>query len=290
MAPEARRGDFSPDQIILIVVLVFINAGAFAAAALAWNYAAKRAYTVDELLRTSSWKDAAVDPLFWGLSTRRQLALPAIFAAIPIVAAITEAMSKEGIPLSLFAIRGMESYTLAIVGSDVWWLLIPPIVILRLRSASDLNLRWHDPARTPGIRTFAEGYGFSSIFVALAAAAVTIPGLLHHQIFGSATIWLYAALMLVSLWIGVATQLQIYLIVRRARLHWMDAFEVARPSLRPSVWRRPDSGITGHAADSLSVYASIAASSNLPYGSAIIVQYFTAVLGSVVGLLLQHGG
>jgi hypothetical protein len=47
------------------------------------------------------------------------------------------------------------------------------------------------------------------------------------------------------------------------------------------VRRNPDAAIT------LSVYNSIAGAPGLPYGTALTVQYLAAILGSVLGFLLQ---
>lgn len=113
---------------------------------------------------------------------------------------------------------------------------------------------------------------------------------MDHPLFGGYLPYLYAWLLLLSLWIGVITQLRIYTIVRHFRLHLLDELAsgndfLLRKDQAPEVARqireRPDLGTT------LSVYGSIATASGLPYGTALVVQYAAALVGSLVGFLLQ---
>jgi hypothetical protein len=90
--------------------------------------------------------------------------------------------------------------------------------------------------------------------------------------------------------VGVTTQLSLYAIVRRYRISILDALAADRglllaedqsetlPRLIESDHQLPAT---------LSVYGSVASSPGLPYGTALVVQYVAAVVGSVVGFLLQ---
>jgi hypothetical protein len=171
-----------------------------------------------------------------------------------------------------------------------YWLVVPPLLVIRLRSSRELRLRWNDPAHTSGIRTLSEGYAFPAVFLALAAFAVTLPGALDHPLFGSFLPYLYIWLLVLSLWVGIATQLSLYAIVRRYRIRVLDSLASAgglllaenQAATLPTLIEGND-----QLASTLSVYASVAASEGLPYGTALVVQYVAAVVGSVVGFLLQ---
>jgi hypothetical protein len=94
--------------------------------------------------------------------------------------------------------------------------------------------------------------------------------------------WLYAALFLTSIWVGLATQFALYLTVRRAKLAELDRISgtLTRPArVGTHAWDE----INGQ----LSSYSVVASSTMLPYGSSTVLQYGTAVLGAVAGYLLQ---
>lgn len=96
--------------------------------------------------------------------------------------------------------------------------------------------------------------------------------------------------MILSLWVGIATQVSLYAIVRRYRIRVLDALAATsgllpaenQSATLPALVESDD-----QLASTLSVYASVAASEGLPYGTALVVQYVAAVVGSVVGFLLQ---
>ncbi len=276
-------GRLSPDQWVLLGVLILINTGAIAAAGLAWNFATDRADSVDVLLSTSSKRDQAVEPLVRAMQLRRQLILPLLLAVIPLLWQAALVVVHGPRPASDWALAQAGAWTLILVGNDVYWLLVPPLVVWHLRASTDLNLRWHDPARTPGIRTLAEGYGLSAFLFAWAAVAVTVPGLAGWPVFGRSTALLYVGLVAVSLWIGLFTQVLLYGIVRRARLAIADELSLRRPRATDAM-----AANISYWADAATLYVSVANASNLPYGSAVVVQYFAAIAGSVVGYLLQR--
>lgn len=170
-----------------------------------------------------------------------------------------------------------------------YWLMVPPVLVIRVRGSRELRLRWNDPARTAGIRTLSEGYAFPAVFLALAAFAVTLPGALDHPLFGPVLPYLYVWLLVLSLWVGIATQLSLYAIVRRYRIRVLDTL-AATPGLmltEDQSTSLPTLVQNDQLSSMLSVYSSVAASPGLPYGTALVVQYVAAVVGSVIGFLLQ---
>jgi hypothetical protein len=273
----------------LLVLLSAVDGGAFAAAAMAWNFAARRAHEIDSLMSVSRVRDIAVKPLYWAMPARRQLVLPILLSSVPFaVAAIRVLWGGGSISIGGWALCGAVAWTLFIVGNDIWWLLVPPLVIWRLRRQDDLKLIWHDPARTPGIRVFAEGYGFSAAFLVIGAIVVVLPGVPWATWLGPTVPFLYFLLLILSLWIGIMTQVVIYQITRRARLRALSRLALADPVFfRQSRRARQRKANTSFLADSLSSYAVVAATSNLPYGSAVVVQYVSAVIGSLIGFALQ---
>jgi hypothetical protein len=88
----------------------------------------------------------------------------------------------------------------------------------------------------------------------------------------------------------MVTQLSIYAIVRRYRLRVLDALaedsglllSEGQSATLPAVVTRDRDLHTV-----LSVYGSVAGAPGLPYGTALVVQYVAAIIGSLVGFLLQ---
>jgi hypothetical protein len=278
------------DEHLLLIVLAVLNAGALAGAGLAWRFATRRAHAVDRLVALSGARDRAVAPFYAAFRTRYQAVLPLGLGLLPIIWSVESAVSTGSRGSAEWLILASISWTLMLVGNDIWWLLVPPLFIMRLRDCDDLDLRWHDPARTPGIRTLAEGYGFAASFLVLAAFGATLPALLGRPLFGGAVPYIYYALIGLSLWVGVGTQMVIYYIVRRARLVSLDSLEVDSPLPRSSLIVPGNHEMPALLADKLSAYTTLMSATNLPYGSATVVQYLAALVGSLAGFVLQARG
>lgn len=280
----------SPDRIALLCIIGTVNAGAFAAASMAWGNALRRSSTIDDVLRPCPERDRVVSVISRAIRNDRQSILPLIAASLPwIVAGVHGDFTLQTwVPCTLLLIN--LSWSLAIIGNVSYWLLVPPVIVLRMRSCSEISLRWNDPARTAGIRTLSEGYLFPGFFLALAALAVTVPGLIDHEIFGAYVIYLYAWLMLLSLWVGVLTQACIYMIIRRFKLRVMDEVASSETVVFSYSRARDDVKVIlerARLADQLSVYGIVSSAPGLPFGTATAVQYLAAVVGSVISFLLQ---
>jgi hypothetical protein len=271
----------------LLLLLGTINAGMFAAASLAWGYVLRRADTVDELLGPCPRRDNVAALIQRAIDRRRQAALPAALGLLPwVVASFTNPSGLSDV--AELGLMVNVTWTLFLFGNVGYWLIVPPLVVIRIRSWTSLAMRWNDPARTPGIRTLSEGYAYSALFLALAALAVTIPGLSGVPLFDPYLPYLYATLLGLSLWVGVVTQVVIYAMVRRFRLALLDrlAFDdglVLTEDRASEVTNRNVPALS----DTLTIYGSIAGAPGLPYGTALVVQYVAALVGSIVGFLLQ---
>ena len=220
----------------------------------------------------------------------RQAILPLLLASLPwLIAGVVGGFSTPALfPFVLLLLN--ITWTLTLVGNTSYWLLVPPIMAIRMLSCRDMALRWNDPAHTEGIRTFSEGYAFPALFLALGALAVTVPGLVDRSLFGTYLLYLYGWLLILALWVGVLTQLCIYTIIRRFKLSILDVLAAQEGYMIPEsrtaeflalVEGRPD------LTDSLALYNVVAAAPGLPFGTAVVVPYVAAIVGSVVGILLQ---
>ncbi|MBS2965269.1 hypothetical protein KGA66_19625 [Actinocrinis puniceicyclus] len=281
---------FTADNAGLLILLGTINGGMFAAAVLSWKYALLRAHTLDELLEPCGNRDDLVRMITTALRHRYQASLPLAFALMPWIgfglADDRWLSSATGLLLLVNA-----TWSLMLLGNVSYWLIVPPLLVIRLRSTRELRLRWNDPARTAGIRTLSEGYAFPAVFLALAAFAVTVPGAVFDDpLFGRLLPYLYLWLVTLSLWVAVASQLSIYAIVRRYRLRVLDELAAdgrlllaeGQAAALPATVKQ-DSDLDAV----LTVYGSVAGAPGLPYGTALVVQYVAAVVGSIVAFLLQ---
>ncbi|GAA1995322.1 hypothetical protein [Catenulispora subtropica] len=283
------RDSYHSDQAWLLLLIGTINGGMFAAAVLSWKFALLKADHIDELLEPCGNRDSLVGVIAAALRHRWQ-APPSILAALVPWIGFAGSGSRWLDTTGGIVVLLNCTWALMLLANVSYWLAVPPLLVLRLRSSREIRLRWNDPAHTTGIRTLSEGYAFPAVFLALAAFAVTVPGTLSHPLFGPFLPYLYLWLLILSLWVGIATQLSLYAIVRRFRISILDALAANRGLLLaenqsaalPSLIECDD-----QLSATLSIYGSVAASPGLPYGTALVVQYVAAVVGSVVGFLLQ---
>jgi hypothetical protein len=281
---------FTGDHGWLLFLLGTINGGMFAAAVLAWKYALLRAPSLDELLEPCPNRDSLVGVIAAALRHRYQLTLPLALAIVPWICLATYSSHWLHSPTGILVLIN-STWSLALLGSVSYWLFVPPVLVIRLRTCREVRLRWNDPAHTPGIRTLCEGYAYPAVFLALAAFAVTVPGLADHPVFGRLLPFLWLWLVILALWVGIATQLSVYLIVRRFKLRVLD--DLAEDGSGLMLAEHQSRGIGAlvrrdqELGAVLSVYGSVTAAPGLPYGTALVVQYIAAIIGSLVGFLLQ---
>lgn len=291
IVPLGGTDDYNKARLLFLIALLgVINGGMFAAAILAWRYGLDRAHTVDDLLRPCRRRDHVVSVIDWSIDVQRQSVAPLAFALTPWIVVLIHDGTHVWTRFPFFILLLNTTWSMATLGNVSYWLVMPPIMVMRLRACTDILLRWHDPARTAGIRTFSEGYAYPAFFLALGAFGVTFPGLIDHPIFGAYLPYIYGLLIALSLWIGVLAQVNIYLVVRQFRLRLLDGLApddlFALSALKPSKIL----GTIGEIPQlelSLSAYSSIASSPSLPFGTGTVVQYVAALVGSLAGFLLQ---
>jgi hypothetical protein len=278
------------ERVALILVLATINGGAFAAAALAWGYAVTRSRTIDDLLRPCQQRDRVVSVIGRAVEHDRQAILPLIAGLLPwVINAFDGGYRTHAIVPYVLLLLNI-TWTLTLTTNDAYWLLVPPLITLRMLKCHDIRLRWNDPARTEGVRTLSEGFVYPAFFVALGALAVTVPGLMDHQIFGHYLIYLFLWLIILSLWNGVFTQACLYAIVRRFKLRLLDRLTSDRKFVFAANENISlDRVVFSESYDSnrLTMYNVIAAAPGLPFGTGIVIQYAAAILGSIAGFVLQ---
>lgn len=282
-------GSYHADHAWLLLLIGTINGGMFAAAVLSWKFALLKAETIDELLEPCENRDRLVAVIASAVRHRWQAPPPVLVALVTWIGFIASD-SHWLDTLTGVVVLVNCTWALMLLANVSYWLMVPPLLITRLRPSRELRLRWNDPARTAGIRTLSEGCAFPAVFLALAAFAVTLPGALNHPLFGPFLPYLYLWLLILSLWVGIATQFSLYEIVRRYRISVLDALAdghgmllaESQTTTLPALVQTDD-----QLSSMLSVYGSIAASPGLPYGTGLVVQYVAAIVGSVVGFLLQ---
>lgn len=285
-AVTGRTWDLSSEDLLLLALLGTVNGGMLGAASLAWSFPLRRLSTVDDLIRGSALRDRIVSPVLRGYGIW-QAVPPVVAAAIPVIILLAHGDHTA----RNIAITINLAWSMSFLGNVSYWLVVPPIMVILMRKRADLSLRWNDPARTPGVRTLSEGYAYSAIFLALAAFTVTLPGLIDKApTLGKYLPYLYGLLLGLSLWVGAFTQFMIFAIIRRFRLRMMDTLaggeayqlsEIRATEIFEKVRVSEESPSTR------ATYDMFAGAPSLPYGTGLIVQYATAILGSVVGFLLQ---
>lgn len=174
---------FHADHAWLLLLIGTINGGMFAAAVLSWKFALLKADTLDELLEPCSNRDSLVAVISEAVRHRWQVPPLILAAAIPWIG-FAASDSKWLATFTGVVVLLNCTWALMLLVNVSYWLAVPPVLIIRLRSSRQLRLRWNDPAHTSGIRTLSEGYAFPAVFLALAAFAVTLPGALDHPYLG----------------------------------------------------------------------------------------------------------
>jgi hypothetical protein len=244
---------------------------------------------MDDLVIAPPKQDDIVRWLASAMSGRRQLIVP-LFGVIagPIFLYLIRTQLEHVVAVTPPSYL-MVSWTSFIGGNVAYWLWTAPGIGKRLYKCHPLKLRWQDPAATPGLRLLVDGLALSAMF--LMAGVVSISGL---------GFWLPSILVVpaaryllyVFFFVAVCTSLRVAvvpflwswaIIVRQKRLT-MATLDNRLPSLTDAV--RTD----GEQVEKWAlVYQTVAAAPNLPFSTAIVVQYSTAFVGSifafVIGLL-----
>ncbi|MBV9141830.1 MAG: hypothetical protein JO115_13085 [Pseudonocardiales bacterium] len=259
------------------------------AAVTAWTFAAERMYLVDAILNRSPARASVTRWFAKALSYRRQ-SIPSIAGATLAPTYLATIQSQLGVimqvrPTSFL----MVSWTGFIGGNVLYWLWVTANVPKRLQRCPQLSLRWHDPASTPGLRLLADGYFLSALFLLAGVIAISVLGFwLPRTIDVPVLLWLlywfFALSVLTSLRITVVPFYWIWLIITRAKVRTLNhiAAQLDFPKLYTSA-KLPTT-----VRELIIVYQAIAASQNLPFRTSTMVQYQTALAGSVVAFVISQ--
>ena len=278
--------DLSGQDLLLFALLGTVNGGMLGAASLAWSFPLRRLDSIDDLIRSSANRDRIVAPVLRGYGVW-QAVPPVLAAMIPVVVLLV----SGDFGARNVAITVNLAWSMSFLGNVSYWLIVPPIMVILMRRCADLSLRWNDPARTPGIRTLSEGYAYSAIFLALGAFAVTLPGLFGNaSALGNYLPYLYGLLLGLSLWVGAFTQFMLFTITRRFRLRMMDTLAgddtyLLSEARATEIFEKVR--LSENSPSTRAAYEMLSEAPGLPYGTGLNLQYATAILGSVVGFLLQ---
>jgi len=264
-------------------------AGLMLAAALAaWSFAAGRMVEIDAMLREPADCKVLCGWLATAMSKRRQLVLPLV--------------GMVGGPLYLFAISShlaaagvsvaIPSYLLVawlgfIGGNVVYWLWVATEIPRFLHLSSNLALRWHDPAATPGLRLLVDGYSISAIFLlagimSLAALAFVPSSLLRVPAASTVLIGVFAIGVASSVRVAVVPFYWIWVIVSHHKRRTLERICERLSSLDDIFDPRK-------AMDDdqlLRLYEHVARSPALPFNTSVTVQYGAALAGAIVAFLI----
>lgn len=246
-----------------------------------WTFATERGNLLDELTTSAPHK---LDVAAWmdrSMAHYRQLLLPVIGA---IGGPIYLYMVKKQLE-HLVAISG-PSYLLIgwvgfVGGIDLYWLWVATGVPKRLYTCGDLELRWQDPASTPGLRLLSDAYGISALFLLAGVAAISVLGfVLPSDLASPGALYLlltfFAVAMCTSIRVAIIPFFWIWRIVVASKRSSMKLVDAKLPSLQQAI----NSG--GPIIDNwTAIYQAISVAPTLPFSTATMVQYGAAMVGSI---------
>lgn len=256
-------------------VLAFTTAGAIGAAFTAWRRVAKRGPAISGLC---SDHDAAciATPLTWGYRREPQAGVALVGVAVGLtMLALGSADLGWPTPLRLLVSLPV-AMTAAVVAINVYWLLLTPLLAWRLAKVDCLDLRWNDPANSPGIRALAEGYVESGLLMSALAAAVAGPQLFGVVIFGDAMPIVYWTIVGVTAWIGAVPLLLLMMKVHDHKMVALDALSATRPQFNAT-------GDLDDVEEFASTYAAVASAPLLPVGIGTAIPFMAFLATSLAG-------
>lgn len=255
-------------------------------ALVAWSFAASRLHEIDAILSTSPNRDEVPLWLARAMSYRRQLVLP-LFGAVtaPLYLLIVSRSVSATVSVA-FPSYLMAAWMGFVGGSVLYWIWVTPTMAKLLHTSTNLTLRWHDPASTPGLRLLADGYSIAAVFLlagvlALAGFAFVPAPILHNP---------RASVLLLALFaVAVATSVRLALVP--FYWIWSTANRHKRRAMALIASRVPalDMATDGQRQDAeywLRLYQYVARTPALPFNTAATVQYGAALAGAVVAFLI----
>jgi len=154
----------------LIVALMLV------AADTTWSFVTDRSTVFDDVLADSPEYSSVIAWLRQYLRYRVQL-LPSAFGAIsgPIYLFLVRNQLDHVVAIA-FPSYVLVSWTSFVGGNDLYWLWVATGLPKRFSQASNLLLRWQDPASTPGLRLLADAYGAAALFLLAGVISISVLG------------------------------------------------------------------------------------------------------------------
>ena len=267
------------------VALMFLSAW------VAWTFAGERAHLVDNMIVHRSERVNIACWLARFMVYRRQLILPLIgVISAPIYLYLVRGSLEKTVAVA-FPSYVMVSWTSFVGGNVLYWLWVAPGVAKRVYQCTELNLRWQDPASTPGMRLLADGYGLSALFVLSGVFSISVLGFfLPKATVSKAELYLlftfFTVAVFTSIRIGVTTFIWIWATITREKRSVLASINGRIPTLKhllDAERGNPDAEV-GRWAE---LYQTVAAAPGLPFSTSAMVQYGAALAGAVVAFAIS---
>jgi hypothetical protein len=253
---------------------------------LAWTFPTKRAAHLDQLVHHDPRAENVSHWLARYMSYPVQLLLPIAGAVSgPIYLYIIRVPLERVVGIS-FASYVLVSWVSLVGGNILYWLWVAPGLAKQLYRCRDIDLRWQDPAATPGIRLLADAYGVSALF--LLVGVVTISGLnfwVPRVTSAPAALYtlfaFFAVAVVTSIRLTVVPMVWVWLAMVRHKRATLEIIDKQMPSLGSGV------SVRNPAVEKLVViYQSVATAPALPFSTSAMVQYGAALSGSIVAFFV----
>jgi hypothetical protein len=275
-----------PSAWLWLTIFALINVLMLIAADTTWTFVGRRAETLDDMLGPAKGYSAVVEWVDHRLTHRQQLVLPASGAISgTLFLRVVEQQLDPIVEVGL-ASYVTVAFTSFIGGNVCYWLWVAPGLARRIYRAGQLNIRWQDPASTPGIRLAAEGYGVAALFLLAGALSISVAGFVFT---GAARVpalqlLLTAFFVLVvatSIRVGIVPFLWMYAVVANAKRETLTLLDAQVPS----AGRVVGAWIKGRHISLLGLYSQISQTPNMPFSTAALVQYGAVLAGAVLAFV-----
>lgn len=247
----------------------------------AWTYLFRRARLVDDVLRYSPDRWSTRRAVMANMRPARQAVPMAVISGAALLYLVMFRTQQTSLTSYLCA-----AWTTAVGVNATHWLYIVTGVARRIYRCRDLNLRWQDPASTPGMRTLAEGYGVSALFllagvVTIAVMAFWLPDSIDRANTRLVFDVVFGVAVLLSFRVGPYAFFWLYAVIRRDKRRTLAVIQQRMPDLRRLA-------ATGAPAPDLGwseAYRMVNSAADLPFRTSIFVQYSAVLLGAVLAFL-----
>ena len=254
-------------------------------AMVAWTFPGERGQLFDQIIASSPQQLDVTKWLARFMSYRRQLLIPIAGAVSgPIFLYFIRHEIERTIALA-FPSYLLVSWTSFVGGNVAYWLWVAPGLAKQLHRCQNINLRWQDPAATPGIRLMADGYGIAAMF--LLAGTIAISGLgfwLPKVLNAPGEVYLLFAFF------GIAVCTSIRVTVVPMTWVWIMVTKRKRAAMSIIDQKLPDLGAPDAKSAAIekwiTIYQAVSNAPALPFSTGAMVQYGAAMAGSIFAFFI----